>query len=105
RRSTTAAGRSQIRVELRPAVIAPGAANCLELELSLLGPAAALNASAAIAAVAAIKPLTTAQLPLLASALAAVEPVPGRLVLKQAGSIRVLDDTYNASPSSVRVAL
>ncbi len=73
--------------------------------MSLLGPAAALNASAAIAAVAAIQPLAAGQLPLLAAALAAVEPVPGRLVLKQAGSIRVLDDTYNASPSSVRVAL
>jgi len=105
RRSTTAAGRSQIRIELRPAVIAPGAPDCLELELSLLGPAAALNASAAIAAVAAIKPLAAEQLPLVAAALAAVEPVPGRLVLRQAGSIRVLDDTYNASPSSVRVAL
>ncbi len=105
RRCTTGAGRSQIRVEFRPAVIAPGAPDCLELELSLLGPAAALNASAAIAAVAAIRPLAAEQLPLVAAALAAVEPVPGRLVLKQAGSIRVLDDTYNASPSSVRVAL
>ena len=69
RRSTTSAGRSQIRIQFRPAVVAPGAPDCLELELSLLGPAAALNASAAIAAVTAINPLAAEQLPLLAAAL------------------------------------
>jgi UDP-N-acetylmuramoyl-tripeptide--D-alanyl-D-alanine ligase len=105
RRLTTAAGRSKIRVELRTGITAPGAPEYLEAELSLLGPAAALNAAAAIAAVAALEPLRAEQLPLLAAALAAVEPVPGRLVLKHIGSLRVLDDTYNANPSSVRVAL
>jgi UDP-N-acetylmuramoyl-tripeptide--D-alanyl-D-alanine ligase len=105
RRSTTAAGHTRIRVEFRAGITASSAPQYLEAELSLLGPAAALNATAAIAAVAALEPLRSEQLPLLAAALAAVEPVPGRLVLKQAGSIRVLDDTYNANPSSVRVAL
>jgi UDP-N-acetylmuramoyl-tripeptide--D-alanyl-D-alanine ligase len=55
--------------------------------------------------VAAVKPLASEQLPKLSAALGAVEPVAGRLVLRQAGGVRVLDDTYNASPSSVRVAL
>jgi UDP-N-acetylmuramoyl-tripeptide--D-alanyl-D-alanine ligase len=105
RRSITAAGRSQIRIEFRTGVVAPDAPNHLDLEFTLLGPAAALNACAALAAVAAIKPLAAKQLPLLGEALASVGPVPGRLVLKQAGGIRMLDDTYNASPSSVRVAL
>jgi UDP-N-acetylmuramoyl-tripeptide--D-alanyl-D-alanine ligase len=104
-RSITDAGRSKITVEFRPGIIASGAPNHLDLELHLLGPGAALNAAAAIAAVAAIKPLRSEQLRLLAAALAAVEPVAGRLVLKQVGNIRVLDDTYNANPSSVRVAL
>ncbi|HEY2107611.1 MAG TPA: UDP-N-acetylmuramoyl-tripeptide--D-alanyl-D-alanine ligase [Candidatus Binataceae bacterium] len=105
RRSVTAQGRSKVRIELRAGIIAPGIPAYVDLELRLLGPAGALNAAAAIAAVAALHPLRADQLAQLAAALGAVEPVPGRLVLKQAGSIRVLDDTYNANPSSVRVAL
>jgi UDP-N-acetylmuramoyl-tripeptide--D-alanyl-D-alanine ligase len=105
RRSITAQGLSKVRIEFRAGIITPGAPAYVDLELCLLGPAGALNAAAAIAAVAATHPLRTEQLPQLAAALGAVEPVAGRLVLKQAGSIRVLDDTYNANPSSVRVAL
>lgn len=104
-RSITAAGRSSIRIEFRPGITAPGAPNHLESELSLLGPAAALNASAAIAAVSALRPLRAEEFPLLTHALAAVEAVPGRLKMKRVGTISVLDDTYNANPSSVRAAL
>jgi UDP-N-acetylmuramoyl-tripeptide--D-alanyl-D-alanine ligase len=104
-RSINAHGHSQIRIEFGPGLTAPGAPTEIDLELSLLGPAAALNAAAAIAAVAALEPLRSEHLPQLAAALRAVEPVAGRLVLKQVGKVRVLDDTYNASPSSVRVAL
>ena len=104
-RSITAAGRSMIRIEFRPGITAPGAPNHLESELSLLGPAAALNATAAIAAVAALRPLRAEEFPLLTDALAAVEAVPGRLKMKRVGTISVLDDTYNANPSSVRAAL
>ncbi len=105
RRSIAADGHANIRLEFGAGIMSPGAPARLDLELRLLGPAAALNATAAIAAVAALQPLRAEQLPQLAAALAAVKPVEGRLVLKQAGSIRVLDDTYNANPSSVRVAL
>ena len=105
RRSITAGGRSKIRVEFRPGITAPGAPNFMESELSLLGPAAALNATAAIAALASLRPLRVEEFPLLADAVAKVEAVPGRLKMRQIGSIRVLDDTYNANPSSVRAAL
>jgi UDP-N-acetylmuramoyl-tripeptide--D-alanyl-D-alanine ligase len=105
RRSITAGGRSSVRLEFRPGITQAGAPDWIDLELDLLGPGAALNAAAAIAAVAAIKELRAEDLPEIASALGAVKPVAGRLVLRPLGSIRVLDDTYNANPSSVRVAL
>lgn len=44
----------------------------------------------------------------LADAAAALEravPVKGRLVWREAGGVRVLDDTYNANPASLRAAL
>ena len=40
-----------------------------------------------------------------AAALALVVPVKGRLVWREAGGVRILDDTYNANPVSVRAAL
>jgi UDP-N-acetylmuramoyl-tripeptide--D-alanyl-D-alanine ligase len=104
-RSITADGRSLIRVAFRSGITASGAPDFLELELSLLGPAAALNATAAIAAVAALRPLHAEDFPRLASGLAKVEAVPGRLNLKHVGGVTVLDDTYNSNPSSVRAAL
>ena len=41
----------------------------------------------------------------IARGLAAVRPVAGRCVWKRAGAVTILDDTYNASPTSVRAAL
>jgi UDP-N-acetylmuramoyl-tripeptide--D-alanyl-D-alanine ligase len=41
----------------------------------------------------------------IARGLAAVQPVAGRCVWRQAGAVSILDDTYNASPVSVRAAL
>jgi UDP-N-acetylmuramoyl-tripeptide--D-alanyl-D-alanine ligase len=40
-----------------------------------------------------------------AAALALAVPVKGRLVWREAGGVRILDDTYNANPVSVRAAL
>ena len=40
-----------------------------------------------------------------AAALALAMPVKGRLVWREAGGVRILDDTYNANPVSVRAAL
>jgi UDP-N-acetylmuramyl pentapeptide synthase len=47
------------------------------------------------------------ELPLedIARGLAAARPVGGRGVWKKAGEVVILDDTYNASPASVRAAL
>jgi UDP-N-acetylmuramoyl-tripeptide--D-alanyl-D-alanine ligase len=41
----------------------------------------------------------------IARGLAAARPVAGRCVWRQAGAVVILDDTYNASPVSVRAAL
>jgi UDP-N-acetylmuramoyl-tripeptide--D-alanyl-D-alanine ligase len=41
----------------------------------------------------------------IARGLAAARPVGGRGVWKRAGDVAILDDTYNASPASVRAAL
>jgi UDP-N-acetylmuramoyl-tripeptide--D-alanyl-D-alanine ligase len=40
-----------------------------------------------------------------AAALALAGPVKARLVWREAGGVRVLDDTYNANPASMRAAL
>ena len=41
----------------------------------------------------------------IATGLATVRPVKGRCVWRMAGDVRILDDTYNANPASVRAAL
>lgn len=41
----------------------------------------------------------------IAAGLANARPVKGRCVWRQAGQVRILDDTYNANPASVRAAL
>ncbi|MFQ5521678.1 MAG: glutamate ligase domain-containing protein, partial [Candidatus Methylomirabilia bacterium] len=41
----------------------------------------------------------------IAEGLEAVRPARGRLNWRRAGEIRILDDTYNANPASVRAAL
>jgi UDP-N-acetylmuramoyl-tripeptide--D-alanyl-D-alanine ligase len=44
-------------------------------------------------------------LPEITRGLTTARPVKGRLVWRQAGRVRILDDTYNANPASVRAAL
>ncbi len=41
----------------------------------------------------------------IAAGLEAARPLKGRVVWRRAGSVRILDDTYNANPASVRAAL
>ena len=41
----------------------------------------------------------------IAGGLEAARPIKGRCLWRQAGSIRLLDDTYNANPGSMRAAL
>ena len=74
----------------------------VSVTLSLLGRHNAVNAAGAAAAALA----AGATLQEVAAGLAAVEAVPGRLVLRTAiGGARLIDDTYNANPSSVAAGL
>jgi len=72
-----------------------------EVTLGLAGRHNVTNALAAAAAGVALGiPLAD-----VARGLADVRPVAGRCVWRQAGAVSILDDTYNASPVSVRAAL
>lgn len=73
----------------------------LEVMLSLLGAHQATNAAAAMAVALALEVDAEAA----ARAMAAVEPGQHRMTLKNAGSVRCLDDCYNASPRSMTAAL
>jgi UDP-N-acetylmuramoyl-tripeptide--D-alanyl-D-alanine ligase len=75
-----------------------------ERQAVTLGLAGRHNVTNALAAAAAGVALGF-QLADLARGLAAVGPVAGRCVWKRAGDVTILDDTYNASPVSVRAAL
>ena len=71
------------------------------VRLSYAGVHNAQNALAA-AAVGHVLGLSPAE---IAAGLHEARPVKGRCVWRQAGAIRILDDTYNASPASLRAAL
>jgi UDP-N-acetylmuramoyl-tripeptide--D-alanyl-D-alanine ligase len=100
-------GRTRVRFELTPSLVADGVAAAVETELQLLGEAAALNCAAAIAAGAAMRdaPLSGGDLRAIGAALAAAAPVPGRLAPRHIDKVLVIDDTYNSSPRAVLAAL
>jgi UDP-N-acetylmuramoyl-tripeptide--D-alanyl-D-alanine ligase len=66
-----------------------------------------MNCAAAVAAVAAAAPapLDHEQLRTMGSALTQIEPIAGRLAVKEIDGIIVIDDSYNAQPRSVRIGL
>ena len=105
--SRSMGARSRIRVEIARAMLAAGVEPFIETEIALLGEAAALNCTAAIAGVAAMRPrpLESRELAALADALAVVQPVAGRLAKTSIHGIFVIDDTYNSNPRSIRAAL
>lgn len=70
-------------------------------KLALFGRHNALNAGAACAAALAMG----VGLDAVVAGLEAVRPLRGRLETLRAGRVRVLDDTYNANPQSLRAAL
>jgi UDP-N-acetylmuramoyl-tripeptide--D-alanyl-D-alanine ligase len=74
----------------------------LDVSLRLAGRHNALNAAAAAAAALA----AGVSLQCIGDGLASVRPVHGRLeILAAPGDVRVIDDTYNANPVSLRAAL
>ncbi|MFK7984951.1 MAG: UDP-N-acetylmuramoyl-tripeptide--D-alanyl-D-alanine ligase [Sandaracinaceae bacterium] len=84
-------------------VAVPGRDDPVSLVLPWLGDAAAENATAALAVVHAVAP---DQLDAAASALSEVGPVVHRMVAeRRADGVLLIDDTYNASPASIRSAL
>ena len=105
--SRSAGARSRIRVELARTLVAAGVEPVIETEIALLGEAAALNCTAAIAGVAAMRaaPLESRDLSAIANALAGVQPVAGRLASTSLRGIFIIDDTYNSNPRSIRAAL
>jgi UDP-N-acetylmuramoyl-tripeptide--D-alanyl-D-alanine ligase len=105
-RRVIAPGRQQVTLGLAPWMVKDEGSVRLEAALNLLGAATAENTAAAIAALAAVAaPFRPDQLSAFAHALTLVSPVPGRLSTREVGPIVVIDDTYNANPRSVRVAL
>jgi UDP-N-acetylmuramoyl-tripeptide--D-alanyl-D-alanine ligase len=106
-RSIVSKGYARIKIRLAPRLVAPGVEPAIEAEVRMLGPAAALNCAAAVAAAAAAlaTPLSSEQRDAIAGALASVTAVNGRLSMKTVGGVIVIDDTYNANPRSLRVAL
>lgn len=76
-------------------------AGTADVRLLLLGRHNALNAAAATAAALA----AGADLSAVTTGLAGLHPAPGRLELKRARHARVLDDTYNANPSSLAAGI
>ena len=105
--SRSAGARSRIRVELARTMVSAGVEPLIETEIALLGEAAALNCTAAIAGVAAMRaaPLESRELSAIADALAGVQPVAGRLASTSLRGIFIIDDTYNSNPRSIRAAL
>jgi UDP-N-acetylmuramoyl-tripeptide--D-alanyl-D-alanine ligase len=102
------AGAAHVRAIGEPLEDEPGLRFTLEtggerqdVTLGLAGRHNVTNALAAAAAGVALG-IPLAQ---IARGLGGVRPVAGRCVWRQAGAVAILDDTYNASPVSVRAAL
>ncbi len=106
-RAVTAHGRATIAIRLDDATVAPGVEPVVRAEIGLIGRSGAMNCTAAVAAVAAASPtpLRGEQLRAMEQALAEIQPVPGRLAVREAGGIVIIDDSYNAQPPSVRIGL
>jgi UDP-N-acetylmuramoyl-tripeptide--D-alanyl-D-alanine ligase len=79
----------------------------IRITTNLVGDTAGMNIAAALAGALALldRSASPEELSRMTSAIAAVEAVPGRLRAMAAGGVRILDDSYNSNPRSVRAAL
>jgi UDP-N-acetylmuramoyl-tripeptide--D-alanyl-D-alanine ligase len=79
----------------------------LELTTPLIGAHGAANIAAALAGALTLlaRDPSPAEAERLAAALAAVEPVPGRMRPLEIGDLLVLDDAYNSNPRSLEASL
>ena len=100
-------GRTRIALKLNPLFVKREESPLLVIEIGLLGAAMALNCAAALAGVIAMsrEPLTGEQLRAIGDALASARPVARRLVLSRVRGMLLVDDSYNAQPPSMRVAI
>jgi UDP-N-acetylmuramoyl-tripeptide--D-alanyl-D-alanine ligase len=105
-RTTSAHGRSSISVRLEPSM-AIAVDPVVRAEIALIGRSGAMNCAAAVAAIAAASPtpLHLEHLRAMESALAEIQPMAGRLALRNAAGLVIIDDSYNAQPPSVRIGL
>lgn len=105
-RSVVSPGRSKISIDVAPALVRTGA-NRIEADFCLLGAQSALNAAAAVAGAAGLwgERFEAVELERIGTALATVQPLPGRLSTVAARGVFVIDDSYNSNPRSARAAL
>lgn len=105
-RAPLAEGGSALEIELGPAFTGERPARVV-LTTRLLGEVFAANVAAALAGALALlgRPPRPEELAAAAAALAAVEPVEGRMRPVNVGSLLVLDDSYNSNPRSALAAL
>ena len=106
-RTVTVHRRTAISIQLDDSTVAPNVEPVVRAEIALIGRSGAMNCTAAVAAVAAAAPtpLRGEQLRAMEHTLAEIQPVPGRLAVREAGGIVIIDDSYNAQPPSVRIGL
>jgi UDP-N-acetylmuramoyl-tripeptide--D-alanyl-D-alanine ligase len=101
------AARSQIQIDISRELVAAGVDPFIETEIGLFGETAAINCTAAIAGLAAMRPapFNASDLAAIADALAGATPVAGRFSTASLRGVLVIDDTYNSNPRSIRAAL
>lgn len=106
-REFTDTGTQKIRLALDQRLVETGTTPEIVTSLRLSGASAASNAAAAVAAACAAinRPLRPDELSAIALALPKVQPVEGRLQLRDYNGVIVIDDTYNSNPRSLSVAL
>lgn len=108
-RTVDAGGASTVLLRARGRSFAAlgGSPREIRITTNLVGDTAGMNIAAALAGALALldRSASPEELSRMTSAIAAVEAVPGRLRAMAAGGVRILDDSYNSNPRSVRAAL